>query len=378
MLETPCVYDKEGDELYEVDDEAAGFLLLCDGTKTVAELGGDPGFVEYCLEQGILSVYPSKSRRVLRAYRSPAVSLRYLELHITSNCNLRCGHCYLSAGDGRDMDVPDVFSVMDEFDEMQGLRLMFSGGEPLVHKGFWEINDRLPGFGFRTALLTNGTLVTGDVASRLNVNEVQVSLDGMEEAHDSLRGRGSYTAAVKAIEHLLGRNIKVSVATTINALNRNDFDDLGEFLDSLGVSEWNIDAPSGMGRMRDNPGLMLSPYESARLMMSGFGGSHHGGKKGFACGSHLCAVGADGAVSKCGFYLDRPAGNVSEGLRRCWDRLEPLPLGSLSCDCDHVEECRGGCRFRASTYSGEFGPDPVMCYNLGVNCNMQPKGGERS
>lgn len=373
-LETPCVYNKLTDELYELDQEAYGFLLRCNGSATVKGLGGDPEFLSYCITEGILTSLFDPHVRHQSIGKSPSNSLRYLELHLTERCNLRCRHCYLSAGEGADLDLLNVFKVLDEFDTMQGVRLLLSGGEPLMHKGFWYINEKMSDYGFRSVLLTNGTLITTDVARRLKVHEAQISLDGMRGAHDALRGAGTFNKAVQGIRHLTDAGINVSVATIINSLNADDFGRLGQLLDFLGVTEWNVDMPSVAGRFNDNTDLLLPPAEAGRYLSYGTGGGHHGGGEGLACGSHLCAVGPRGQVAKCGFYLGSPVGQIKEGLAMCWDRLAPVLLGNLSCDCEHLDACRGGCRFRAESYTGEFGPDPVRCFSLGV-VNKQTGGG---
>jgi len=374
-LETPCVYNKSTDELYELDGEAFGFLRGCDGTRRLSDLGGRKEFLDFCFKEGILYALSGPADRRLKLEKSPAHSLRYLELHITGRCNLRCAHCYLSAGEGPDLELPSVFRAMDEFDAMQGLRLLISGGEPLMHGRFWRINEKLPGYGFRSVLLSNGALITKKTASRLKVNEAQISIDGMAGSHDRLRGAGSFKKAVNAVEHLQAEGIKVSVSTTVNALNCGEFNEMNALLDAMGITEWNVDMPSVAGRLSEHASYALPPEKAAPFISYGFGGGHHGGSDGFACGSHLCSVGSGGQVAKCGFYLNSPVGNVTEGLRNCWERIRPIRLEELYCDCDFLEVCKGGCRYRAETFTGELGPDPVRCHNLGVNCEI-PKGGE--
>ncbi|MBI5696538.1 MAG: hypothetical protein HZC51_12540, partial [Nitrospirae bacterium] len=121
-LEPPCVYDRRTDELYELGDEAAEFLRLCDGTRTLRELGCEPGggfeedadLLDYCFAEGILTASDRPSPRIFRDGKSPPVSLRYLEFQITSRCNLRCRHCYIDLVGRREMEALDVFRVMDE------------------------------------------------------------------------------------------------------------------------------------------------------------------------------------------------------------------------------------------------------------------------
>lgn len=367
-LDRPYVYNRATDELYELDSESLSFLQNCGKTG----MGDDGVFVEYCLREGILveNDSPTESPAPLT---SPIGFLRYLELQLTGRCNLKCRHCYLGDAVARDLPLPLVFASMEEFDAAGGLRLLVSGGEPLLHEDFPAINDRLPDFGFRSVLLTNGTLIDRNIARLLKVQEAQVSLDGMERAHDYIRGYGNFRRAIKAIEHLNDADIAVSVATMVTSINKDDFADMAALMESLGVREWNVDVPVPSGRLIDNDVLMIEPSEAAPYLEYGFGGGFHQGPEGFACGAHLLSVGADGSVAKCGFYLDRPAGNITEGLRSCAQRIEPIRLETINCDCEYKEDCRGGCRYRAAVYSDSLGPDHVRCSVNGVKYSR--KGG---
>jgi len=46
-------------------------------------------------------------------------------------------------------------------------------------------------------------------------------------------------------------------------------------------------------------------------------------------------------------------------------------LKELNCNCTELEECRGGCRFRAKYVGDLYQPDLFQCYARGVL-----KGGE--
>ena len=108
-------------------------------------------------------------------------SLRYLELQITDRCNLRCRHCYIGENVPKELSVRQITEILKEFEEMQGLRLMITGGEPLLHSSFDALNDVLPDFLIRKVLFTNGLLLNKDLLRRLNVDEIQISIDGLEK-----------------------------------------------------------------------------------------------------------------------------------------------------------------------------------------------------
>lgn len=359
LLERPHLYHRETDELYELDAAAAAYLLrLARGEEVPSP---DPEFWAFCRAEGLLEEGPASPRSLPEP--APRPSLRYLELLLTDRCNLRCRHCYLGEPRGADLPFEEAVRLLDQFDRLGGLRLLLSGGEPLLHPDFWRLNELLPRWSFRSVLLTNGVLIDPAAARDLAVQEVQVSLDGLEPSHDALRGTGSFRAALAALEHLGAAGITVSVATMAHRGNRTDFPELARLLDHLGVAEWNVDAPAAAGRAQKGA-LLLSPQELAPLLTySRGGGLHHSGGDG-VCGTHLGAVTPEGELCKCGFYRGRgvPWGG---DLRRAWEALPRMQLSDLSCGCPHLAECRGGCRFRAEAAGDGRGPDPVACARCG-------------
>lgn len=362
-LETPSVYQLARDEVYELDEESFRFLSSCasgDGCDS-----RDSAFIDYCLEEGLLTREHTPVRRP-PLKPSPDPSLRYLELQLTSKCNLRCRHCYLGDGEPGELSLVQVRSVLKEFEEMQGLRVLLTGGEPLLHSRFEAINEMLPDLFVRKVLFTNGVLLRKDVLSRLKVHEIQVSIDGMRAGHDALRGAGSWDVSMDAVRRALDAGFDVSVATMVHPGNLGDFDSMEEQFKNLGVREWSVDVPCATGRLQDNSALTVTPEEGGRYLGYGFGGGMHAVGKGYACGLHLMAVLPDGSAAKCTFYGDRTVGSVSEGLSSCWSRIRPVRLEHLDCKCEYLEACRGGCRYRAELLDSPQGRDLYRCSLYGV------------
>lgn len=364
-LETPSVYHIRNDELYELDESSFAFLKACS-----ADSGYDAkesAFIDYCLSEGILTTEFSGRRRPLLA-PAPAPSLRYLELQITNDCNLRCRHCYIGDGQRHELSLDQVNSVLKEFEDMQGLRVMITGGEPLLHSRFNEINEILPEFALRKVLFTNGTMLRDEVIKRLNVDEVQVSIDGLEASHDAVRGKGMFSRAMDAVRRSLDAGLDVSIATMVLRGNTADFAQMERVFREMGVKEWTVDVPCRTGRLAQNMELLPSLEEAGRCLSYGYGGGVHQTGMGYGCGLHLMAVCADGRAAKCSFYADegRAVGSIDEGLRTCWARVRPVRLSSLACDCDFIEVCRGGCRYRAELHQGLGGKDIYRCALYGA------------
>jgi len=365
LLETPHLYDRLADELYEVDKTGFAWLARCDGaTPGLAPLA-DQEFVDFLLAESLLACLAAPARRPLPWRQSPIPSLRYLELLLTERCNLRCRHCYLGETGEAELPLATVLDTLTEFQQMQGLRVLLSGGEPLLYRQWPELNERLPEFELRFVLLTNGLLLTDAVIRDLKVQEVQISLDGLAHGHELIRGPGTWQKTVARLEALLKAGMSVSVATMIHQGNLAELPRLHAWLQGLGIREWSLDLPCASGRLTENAEIWVEPLAGAPYLELGFGGSDHGASGEYACGRHLAAVLPNGTVAKCGLYADQPLGTLSDGLETCWLRLQHIRLSDLACaPCPHVLDCRGGCRFRAGR---GLAPDPVMCARYGMD-----------
>lgn len=365
-LETPCAYDAARDELYELSREGMDFLKRCDGTRTVRELRPEEGFLSYCLEEGVLETLPEPSPRPVRVGLNERPSLRYLMVEVTDRCNLRCRHCYLGEAGKEDLAPETLLRLLDDFDEMGGLRLLVTGGEPLLYPHFDLLDRALAERTFRPVLITNGTLFEDYDLGSTNFLEIQLSLDGLEEGHDLLRGKGTFRRAMEALRKTLAAGLDVSVATVIHRGNLGELEELGKHLEELGVSSWTLEYPVAWGRMAENLDLVPALEEALPLFELEWGSGPHEGAEGYACGAHLAAVDARGRLIKCGYYRELSGGPVDRGLRAAWVSLPKMRPEGPCATCALRSECGGGCRFRAELMEGPGGRDPLMCARMGL------------
>lgn len=368
-LEKPCVYDVGGDELYELSEPAMELLSRCDGTRTVEQLAPEPEFLSYCLDEGVVVALERPRRRVVEVGRNETPSLRYLMVEVTDRCNLRCRHCYLGNAGTNDLEWEAARRVLDDFDDMGGLRLMVTGGEPLLYPHFELLNRELAGRSYRGVLITNGTLLGGFDLRGLNFREIQFSLDGLEEGHDYVRGEGSFARTAASLRRALEAGVDVSVATVIHSRNLGELERLGETLYGMGVAAWTLEYPVEWGRMKENRELLPAAEIAAPFFEMEWGWGAHEGAPGYACGAHLANVEPGGRLVKCGYYRKLCGGGAAAegGLRRAWMDLPKMRLEGVCAGCALLEECGGGCRFRAELMAGPGGPDPLMCARHGVS-----------
>ncbi len=275
-----------------------------------------------------------------------------------------CIHCYLGEKEQKDMDINLIEKALREFSP-NGLKVLITGGEALLHKRFWEVIEMASSHPVRLELLSNGTLITEDVAKKLaeHVHSVQISLDGLEKGHEYLRGKGSFKKTLRGIKNA-ARHLDINIATMVHKANINEFSGLEKLVLELGPIEWSVDVPSLAGNA--TKGILPTLEEAAKIFRAhGFGSGVHEGDIEYSCGSHICTVDVNGNVSKCGLFKEGVANLKDQDLNELWkrvvDRYTP-PVTSLKCgDCMFLDTCRGGCRYRALV-SGDFlGKDSFMC-----------------
>ena len=204
--------------------------------------------------------------------------LRILFLELTNRCNIDCLHC--GSDCKRDTGQPDlpadaIVSVLEKIKAVHDSRqimLIFSGGEPTLYPGVFNLGRRVVELGFPWGMVTNGfgwTKKTLKKAKDARLQSITVSLDGLEEDHNWLRGHPrSFERAVETIKGLAADPFyqKMDVISCVNRRNLDKLDEMRDLLVRLGVKSWRIFMISPIGRATEQPDLFLSPEEFRRLM----------------------------------------------------------------------------------------------------------------
>ena len=141
--------------------------------------------------------------------------------HIVTNaCNLRCKYCYAeSFQKQKEMSTKQSMDMMLEFKAMGTKIWKIGGGEPLLRKDIDKIITFGKKQGFTINMDTNGTLVKKNIETLKKLDHVQISLDGPEEVHDKIRGKGVYKQCIEAFDLLNKENVKPLINCVISKHN---------------------------------------------------------------------------------------------------------------------------------------------------------------
>jgi selenobiotic family peptide radical SAM maturase len=315
-------------------------------------------------------VYPRGIVRDREFLESPSFTLQW---HITQACDLHCKHCY-----DRSQRSPltweqglKILSDLDRFCREKRVRgqVSFTGGNPLLYPRFNELYRAAVELGFGTAILGNPT-------SRERLREIraigephffQVSLEGLREHNDWIRGPGHFDRVMEFLEVLKELNLYSMVMLTLTRDNMDQVVPLAEALRGRADSFFfNRLSQVGEGANLQVPGreeyaAFLEAYLLAaeknpvmgikdnliNILHYQKGIPLFGGCAGFGCsaGFNFLAVLPDGEVHACR-KLPSPLGNILENsLLEIYDSEAARRYrgGTEACrDCPIRPVC-GGC-----------------------------------
>jgi MoaA/NifB/PqqE/SkfB family radical SAM enzyme len=140
----------------------------------------------------------------------------------TSACNLHCIGCWAAEyGNKLNLTFEEMDSIITQGKDMGCYVYLFTGGEPLVRKDdIIRLCEKHNDCVFST--FTNGTLIDEKFADEmLRVKNFMpaISLEGMEEATDSRRGKGTFAKVIKAMDLLRERKLLYGVSSCYTSTN---------------------------------------------------------------------------------------------------------------------------------------------------------------
>ncbi len=175
--------------------------------------------------------------RMLRRYKGDPKRPNIIHLAITDKCNMSCKFC-LYKKDNKNFKVIDADRACSLINEINSPIILISGGEPLlggdILKTTRRVADMCRKSGKITGVLTNGITLKKiimqdyDEFKRGSKFFFQISVDGLKEAHDSLRGH--FDLIMDNVQYAKEAGHLIYTNTVVSKSNINSLDEIVRFI----------------------------------------------------------------------------------------------------------------------------------------------------
>ena len=348
------------------------------GTVLPAAVGNA---VSRAVVKGLLLTPPSRIRRDSARFAvgedvdesflsSPSFILQW---HITQACDLHCKHCY-DRSDRSPLQLDQAPRILDEFQEFCAQRcvrgyISFSGGNPLLYPHFTEVYRAASERGFLLSILGNPTPRERieELLAIQPLDHVQISLEGLPEHNDDIRGAGHFQRSIEFLKVLRDLGVYSMVMLTLTKDNIDQVLPLAEILRELTnsftfnrlsqVGEGaNLQLPTSdryavfleqfLEAVGDNPIISLKD-NLINIILQQRGKGTFGGCTGFGCGAafNFMTLLADGEVHACRKFPSLIGSIHEQGLADIYDSAiaRRYRAGSSACRACSLCPVCGGC-----------------------------------
>jgi len=145
-------------------------------------------------------------------------------LKVTQNCNLSCSHCPWKNNIHNELSTEQWKKILEKVRDRGCTLVTFEGGEPTLRPDLQELIEYGSELGLSTLVVTNGTR---DLAS-IKPDRIWISIEGLEEVNDQIRGHGTFKKAFKTLKN--NRERMIATLTTISRTNYQDLEQMCETL----------------------------------------------------------------------------------------------------------------------------------------------------
>ena len=326
---------------------------------------------------------------------------------ITLACDLKCTHCGSRAGRRRpdELSTAECLDLVAQLARLGTREVTLIGGEAYLRRDWVEIVRAVRSHGMDCTMQTGALNLNEErirQAAAAGVKAIGVSVDGLEDLHDRLRGvNGSYAAAFEALRLLRAHGVPTSVNTQITAQVVPQLRELCELFIGAGAKNWQVQLTVAMGRAADRPELLLQPYQLLELMPLlaelfrssaergmllqpgnnvGYFGPYEALWRGSGddtvywpgcnAGQNTLGIEADGTIKGCPSLptVGYAGGNVRDlTLEDIWRSTPELnfnltrageELWGYCKGCYYADSCRGGCTWLSHSLFGRPGNNP--------------------
>jgi radical SAM protein with 4Fe4S-binding SPASM domain len=332
---------------------------------------------------------------------SPRPRVHSVAFELTAFCNQTCDYCYNAWREdgGASIGTPELRTLLARIDRVLDAvdvdHVTVTGGEPLASHDLFAVLDHLRARHVHAQMVSNATLVTDALATRLaryRLRSVLVTLNGPDAAlHDAQVGGAHFDATVRGIERLVARRVAVEGCIVLTRRNASRVAETVALFHALGVRKIALSRFSPAGYSVARAGELVPSRADVTLALeqaTSFTRAHAGEMSLYATmpippcavevarfpevSFHDCPIGTDGQefvlgprgeIRHCTLHRDPIAAGARDVLDATLDVAALLAPGDphryratvpAYCEgCAHASTCAGGCGAAARWVAGD-------------------------
>jgi MoaA/NifB/PqqE/SkfB family radical SAM enzyme len=152
--------------------------------------------------------------------------IQHLYINPLERCNLRCKICYTRKTSPK-LEEEQILDFVKRYREEVMLKVItFCGGEVMLLPYFPHLVNVLTQMGVYIQIITNGTIDRLSEFSSPQLVNLIVSIDGLEQYHDSNRGTGNFSKSITMLKEAKMKGFHTEIFSIVTCDN---FDEIAQF-----------------------------------------------------------------------------------------------------------------------------------------------------
>lgn len=150
--------------------------------------------------------------------------LHHVYINPLEKCNLKCKICYTKKTDPI-LPEKDILNFIERYTKVHEVKIItFCGGEVFALPYFTHMVNALTAQGIFIQTITNGTIDKLSEMKNPNLNNLIVSIDGLEEYHDSNRGVGNFKKSITFLKNARELGFHTEIFSIVTKQNYKKID----------------------------------------------------------------------------------------------------------------------------------------------------------
>ena len=242
--------------------------------QATLDLAGFNGVLESIVTTGASEPISFHNMDVTEPFQAEVEVPYRMDLALTYDCNVSCGHCYNEARKKSELSTGQWKTVLGKIWELGVPHVIFTGGEATLREDLPELIGHAESLGMVTGLLTNGVrLADRDYLQTMldaGLDHIQITLESADRnIHNGMTRAKSFDDTVQGIRNCVAAGVHTITNTTITQANLTGMTDTIRFANDLGLSAVAANAVINSGKALEGEfAVDLRELESVILAMN--------------------------------------------------------------------------------------------------------------